>query len=374
MRDIIDTLHKIASVYEKNGDMKEANQYHSLFLKYSNDESLENDDDIELSDPDNPPQHLIRETPVLFNSDTNQPIIHEGKYLAALPNDQDLPEIRGKVREMTGIENMTIVRIPVNILKVNYVHSDSDKKELDLMQEAFESGVEDIGDFVYLLMLNETILNIEGKDLVFSSETDAYDYGGVIANYYKSKGRDMEISVAAVAVSMADAREEGMSMPEMYDDEEFIFVSNSSFQATKIPETIEDLNREFYVLSQSREYTVDRLQREKLGDYDFDVDYDDEGGNDRFSSTLNKIHKLASRLEDINMSEEANILSDLFTRIAKKKSKKKSSGKNVPNNPSLWAECQAWAKRTFDVHPSAYSNAGAARRYRQKGGTWRKAK
>jgi len=368
MRNIINTLHKIASVYEKNGDMKEANQYHSLFLKYSNDESLEDDDDIELSDPDNPPQHLIRETPVLFNSDTNQPIIHEGKYLAALPNDQDLPEIRGKVREMTGIENMTIVRIPVNILKVNYVHSDSDKKELDLMQEAFESGVEDIGDFVYLLMLNETILNIEEKDLVFSSETDAYAYGGVISNYYKSKGRDMEISVAAVAVSMADTREEGMSMPEMYGDEEFIFVSNSSFQATKIPETIEDLNREFFVLSQSRGYTVDRLQREKLGDYDFDVDYDDEDGNDRFSSTLNKIHKLASRLEDINMSEEANILSDLFTRIAKKKSKKK----NVPNDPALYSRCKSEAKAKFSVWPSAYGSAFLTKLYKSRGGTYRK--
>lgn len=57
------------------------------------------------------------------------------------------------------------------------------------------------------------------------------------------------------------------------------------------------------------------------------------------------------------------------TKYAKKKAKKK---KNVPNNPKLWAECQAWAKRTYEVHPSAYSNAGAARRYREKGGTWRK--
>jgi len=369
MRDIINTLHKIASVYEKNGDMKEANQYHSLFLKYSNDESLENDDDIELSDPENPPQELIVQTPVFFNSDTNQPIIHEGKYLAALPYDQDLPEIRGKVREMTDIENMTIVRIPVNILRVNYVHSESDKKESDLMQQAFESGVEDIGDFVYLLMLNETILNIEGKDLVFSSETDAYDYGGVIANYYKSKGRDMEISVAAVAVSMADAREEGMSMPEMYDDEEFIFVSNSSFQATKIPETIQDLNREFDVLSQTRGYTVERLQREKLGEYDYDVDYEDEeGGNDRFSSTLSTLHKLASTFEDINMSEEAEVLNNIFMRVAKKKSTKK---KNVPNDPALYSRCKSEAKRKFKVWPSAYGSLFLTKLYKSRGGTYK---
>jgi hypothetical protein len=48
--------------------------------------------------------------------------------------------------------------------------------------------------------------------------------------------------------------------------------------------------------------------------------------------------------------------------------------KNVPNNPSLWASCKAWAKRTYDVYPSAYANGAAAKRYKSKGGTWRKAK
>ena len=48
--------------------------------------------------------------------------------------------------------------------------------------------------------------------------------------------------------------------------------------------------------------------------------------------------------------------------------------KNVPNNPSLWASCKAWARNTYDVYPSAYANGGAAKRYKKKGGTWRKAK
>lgn len=39
----------------------------------------------------------------------------------------------------------------------------------------------------------------------------------------------------------------------------------------------------------------------------------------------------------------------------------------------MWAECKAWAKRTFDVYPSAYANGAAAKRYKSKGGTWRKA-
>jgi hypothetical protein len=88
---------------------------------------------------------------------------------------------------------------------------------------------------------------------------------------------------------------------------------------------------------------------------------------------LSAIHNIACELEDAGFLREANVLSDVFIKVAAKK-KKKSSGKNVPNNPSLWASCQAWAKANYEVHPSAYSNAGAARRYRQKGGTWRKAK
>lgn len=94
---------------------------------------------------------------------------------------------------------------------------------------------------------------------------------------------------------------------------------------------------------------------------------------------LAQLHNVATYLENNRMNKEADIVNEVFNTVveaAKKKSKtkKKSSGKNVPNNPSLWAECQAWAKANYDVHPSAYSNAGAARRYRQKGGTWRKEK
>ena len=88
---------------------------------------------------------------------------------------------------------------------------------------------------------------------------------------------------------------------------------------------------------------------------------------------LNVIHTIACELEDAGFIREANALTDVFVKVAAKK-KKKSSGKNVPNNPSLWASCQAWAKANYDVHPSAYSNSGAAKRYKAKGGTWRKSK
>jgi len=44
----------------------------------------------------------------------------------------------------------------------------------------------------------------------------------------------------------------------------------------------------------------------------------------------------------------------------------------VAVNKKLWASCQAWAKRTYDVHPSAYSNSAAVKRYNKMGGKWRK--
>lgn len=90
-------------------------------------------------------------------------------------------------------------------------------------------------------------------------------------------------------------------------------------------------------------------------------------------NVLAAIHNIASHLEENGFVKEASELTDVLIAVAAKK-KKKSSGKNVPNNPSLWASCQAWAKRTYDTHPSAYSNGAASRRYKEKGGTWRKSK
>ena len=49
-------------------------------------------------------------------------------------------------------------------------------------------------------------------------------------------------------------------------------------------------------------------------------------------------------------------------------------GKNTPTNPSLWSECKAWAKSKYDVWPSAYACGAAAKRYKSKGGKWKKKK
>jgi hypothetical protein len=86
---------------------------------------------------------------------------------------------------------------------------------------------------------------------------------------------------------------------------------------------------------------------------------------------LNRLHKMAMLFEDNGNEDLASELHDVFLKLSAKK-KKKKSGKNVPNNPSLWASCKAQAKAKFDVYPSAYANGWAAKQYKSKGGTWRK--
>ena len=46
--------------------------------------------------------------------------------------------------------------------------------------------------------------------------------------------------------------------------------------------------------------------------------------------------------------------------------------KNVPTNPSKWSYYQSQAKKKFDVYPSAYANAWAAKKYKDAGGGWKK--
>jgi hypothetical protein len=92
------------------------------------------------------------------------------------------------------------------------------------------------------------------------------------------------------------------------------------------------------------------------------------------NNILDSLHKIASFFENNGKEELAAEIHDVFVKVSAKKKKKKSSGKNVPNNPSLWASCKAQAKAKFDVYPSAYANGWAAKQYKSKGGTWRKEK
>ena len=49
-----------------------------------------------------------------------------------------------------------------------------------------------------------------------------------------------------------------------------------------------------------------------------------------------------------------------------------NESKNVPLNKKLWDKAISQAKKKFDVYPSAYANAWAAKWYKSKGGKWEK--
>jgi hypothetical protein len=44
--------------------------------------------------------------------------------------------------------------------------------------------------------------------------------------------------------------------------------------------------------------------------------------------------------------------------------------KSIANDAALWSRVKAAAKKKFDVYPSAYANAWAAKEYKKRGGTW----
>ena len=48
--------------------------------------------------------------------------------------------------------------------------------------------------------------------------------------------------------------------------------------------------------------------------------------------------------------------------------------RNIPTDPGKWAYYKSQAKKKFDVYPSAYANAWAAKMYKKAGGGWRKGK
>ena len=41
-----------------------------------------------------------------------------------------------------------------------------------------------------------------------------------------------------------------------------------------------------------------------------------------------------------------------------------------PTKPALWSRAKNLAQQKFDVYPSAYANAWAAKWYKSKGGGW----
>jgi hypothetical protein len=344
------------------------------------DENLEDDEEFDDDDYDPSAYDAMYTHPtrIFFNSQTNQPIIHEGKMLATFSSEDDYPELRGIVKAMTGVENITIVRIPADVRKIMNIQTEADERRMDKIHQGHVDNIEYYPDIIYLLLVGENTLNVDGNDIIFASREDAESFANVLRIYFESTNQDVDIAPAALSVSLADSPEEGMSLPELLGDDEFIFFENSELGVWDRPETIGDLESLMSYGNIAKKMTVERLQELHSGKEEWELDNifgdgDDEDGGEKFSSIMNNLHKIACEFENKNLYKQASVVNDIFEKLAAKKKKKKSSGKNVPTNPSLWSECKAWAKRTFDVYPSAYANGAAAKRYKSKGGGWKKA-
>jgi hypothetical protein len=76
---------------------------------------------------------------------------------------------------------------------------------------------------------------------------------------------------------------------------------------------------------------------------------------------------------DDHISEAKNNMDQVFDFFMNETSNHEiNEGKNKPTNPKLWQASLAWAKTKYDVCPSAYCNGAAAKRYKSKGGGWKK--
>jgi len=83
--------------------------------------------------------------------------------------------------------------------------------------------------------------------------------------------------------------------------------------------------------------------------------------------------------EMMGLEEEHNYIQghvDTIEKVVKEKGLEervmKLTEKNTPTDPSKWSYYKSQAKEKFDVYPSAYANAWAAKKYKDAGGGWRK--
>ena len=100
------------------------------------------------------------------------------------------------------------------------------------------------------------------------------------------------------------------------------------------------------------------------------LDHGHDWAQDHIAEAKNNMDQvfdfLMNEMKGGDMSSEMGMEDDDMIEEGRKKKK------NKPTNPSLWQQSLSWAKQRYDVCPSAYCNGAAAKRYKSKGGKWRK--
>ena len=101
------------------------------------------------------------------------------------------------------------------------------------------------------------------------------------------------------------------------------------------------------------------------------LDHGHDWAQDHIAEAKNNMDQvfdfLMNEMKGGDMSSEMDMEDD---EVMMEEGRKKK--KNKPTNPSLWQQSLSWAKQRYDVCPSAYCNGAAAKRYKSKGGKWRK--
>jgi len=117
-----------------------------------------------------------------------------------------------------------------------------------------------------------------------------------------------------------------------------------------------------------------RRQCDLLLDMDHDMIEDilengHDWAQDHISEAKNNMDQvfdfLMNETERDGMEMSMNVDDNMMMSEGRKK-------KNKPTNPDLWQQSLDWARQRYEVCPSAYCNGAAAKRYKSKGGKWRK--
>ena len=82
----------------------------------------------------------------------------------------------------------------------------------------------------------------------------------------------------------------------------------------------------------------------------------------------------AGRKKQESMMNLKSLVKETVKEIVAERQLEMFLEKNVPTNPSKWSYYKSQAKKKFDVYPSAYANAWAAKKYKAAGGSWKKGK
>ena len=131
-------------------------------------------------------------------------------------------------------------------------------------------------------------------------------------------------------------------------------------------ENLKQIHRQCEILLKMDPNTVDNILQDG---HDWADDHISEAKNNMdqvFDFLMNKTERTNSEPKmDSNLEPNIGTFSLNENEVI-------DESKNKPNNPKLWAASLAWAKSKYKVCPSAYCNGAAAKRYKSKGGTWRK--